>query len=214
MKKLLGLILVSTILWSCGSQFSRSKYDRHMWNRSQGKMEKELIPTKEEAKSEVPQNTFSQENEKTSIQTVINDDVQSLAETKSITTEKSENVNKIVSVSSLKKSKSTSTTGLTNVVKKKNNQLKKKIQSLNSRMLPGNPTNGGGDANLILLVILAIILPPLGVYLKDGSITGLFWLTLILCLVGGGGILGLGFYFGGLWGIAIILALLRVFDII
>jgi uncharacterized membrane protein YqaE (UPF0057 family) len=81
-------------------------------------------------------------------------------------------------------------------------------------MQPGNPTNGGGDANLILLVILALILPPLGVYLKDGGITGLFWLTLILCLVGGGGIFGIGFYFGGLWGIAIILALLRVFDII
>lgn len=76
-------------------------------------------------------------------------------------------------------------------------------------------TNGGADTNTILLVILAILLPPLAVYLKDGSASTLFWITLILCLIGGGPFFGwYGGYFFGLWGIAMILALLRVLDII
>lgn len=53
MKNILGLVLVCVLLWSCGSQFNRSKYDRHMWNRSHGKSEKELQSTSEEAKTEV-----------------------------------------------------------------------------------------------------------------------------------------------------------------
>lgn len=40
MKKILGIVLASALLWSCGSQFSRSKYDRYMWNRSAGKADK------------------------------------------------------------------------------------------------------------------------------------------------------------------------------
>ncbi len=214
MKKILGLILVSALLWSCGSQFSRSKYDRHMWNRSQGKMEKELKSTDEEAKSDVSEKTFSAGNETASVQTVINDDSQKLDEQKSITTIENKIERKKISTQSVKKQNHIPTTGLVKMSNSKKNSLKKKILALNSRIHPGNPTNGGGDANLILLVILAIILPPLGVYLKDGGVTGLFWLTLIFCLVGGGGIFRFGFYFGGLWGLAVILALLRVFDVI
>lgn len=70
-------------------------------------------------------------------------------------------------------------------------------------------SNSGGDVNLIILVILAIILPPLAVYLAEG-ITGKFWLTLILCLLGGGLALGVLGYIGLLWLIAIIIALLTV----
>jgi len=213
-KKIFGFLFITVLLWSCGSQFSRSKYDRHMWNRSHGKSEKELKATSEETKSNVSQKTFSQENENVIIQPVINHDSQSLVESKSITINKNEKENKLASASEVKKTSTSSHMGLTKLAQKKSNTLKKKIQAMNTRNNPGNPTNGGGDANLVILVILAIILPPLGVYLKDGSITGLFWLTLILCLVGGGGIIGLGFYFGGLYGLAAILALLRVFDII
>ena len=43
----------------------------------------------------------------------------------------------------------------------------------------------GGEVstNTILLVILAILLPPLAVYLHEGTINGRFWLSLLLTLL-------------------------------
>lgn len=70
------------------------------------------------------------------------------------------------------------------------------------------------DLMLIIEIILAFVLPPLAIYLHDGSTSGLFWLTLILCLFAfGGGWWIFGGLFG-LWGLSTILALLRIFDII
>lgn len=40
------------------------------------------------------------------------------------------------------------------------------------------------DTNTILLVILAVLLPPLAVYLHEGEINSKFWITLILWLLG------------------------------
>jgi uncharacterized membrane protein YqaE (UPF0057 family) len=70
-----------------------------------------------------------------------------------------------------------------------------------------NQTNDS-DVNLILLVILAILLPPLAVYLYFGEINIHFWINLILCLVGGGVGAVIGY-----WGLAVIHALLVVFGI-
>lgn len=70
------------------------------------------------------------------------------------------------------------------------------------------------DVMLIVEIILAFLLPFLAVYIHDGGSSGLFILTLILCLltiVGGIWIFG-GLF--GLWGISTILAILRIFDII
>jgi uncharacterized membrane protein YqaE (UPF0057 family) len=39
------------------------------------------------------------------------------------------------------------------------------------------------STNTILLAILAILLPPLAVYLHEGSINGKFWLSLLLTLL-------------------------------
>lgn len=87
------------------------------------------------------------------------------------------------------------------VAKFKESKLVKKIK------------NALDDTMLILLIILALLLPPLAVWLKDGkTATTLFWITLILCLLGGG--FWLGWFFGGFYGIAILLAILRVLDII
>jgi uncharacterized membrane protein YqaE (UPF0057 family) len=61
---------------------------------------------------------------------------------------------------------------------------------------------------LILLVILALLLPPLAVYLYFGEINVHFWINLILCLVGGGVGVVVGY-----WGLAIIHALLVVFGV-
>ncbi|MDX2249055.1 MAG: YqaE/Pmp3 family membrane protein [Bacteroidia bacterium] len=65
------------------------------------------------------------------------------------------------------------------------------------------------DLDPIILILLAIIIPPLAVYLYDGDATNRFWLNLVLFLLGYGALGFLGFYyFGGL--LAIIHALLIV----
>jgi uncharacterized membrane protein YqaE (UPF0057 family) len=61
-----------------------------------------------------------------------------------------------------------------------------------------------GDVTLLLLVILAILLPPLAVWLKEGEINVKFWISLLLCL--------LVFLLWPLWLIAVAYALLVVFD--
>lgn len=95
-------------------------------------------------------------------------------------------------------------------LKSKDSNLKSKIASYK---LVKKIKNVLDDTMLILLVILAILLPPLAVFLKDGKkATTLFWITLILCLLGGG--FWWGWYFGSFWFIAILLAILRVLDII
>jgi len=63
-----------------------------------------------------------------------------------------------------------------------------------------------GDVELILLVILAILLPPLAVLLKEGELNVKFWISLILSL--------LVFFLWPLWLIAVAYALLVVFDLL
>ncbi|WP_240966289.1 YqaE/Pmp3 family membrane protein [Pseudoflavitalea sp. G-6-1-2] len=56
------------------------------------------------------------------------------------------------------------------------------------------------ETNQVLLAILAILLPPLAVYLKEGQINGKFWLSLVLTLL--------------FWIPGVVYALLVVFDAI
>jgi uncharacterized membrane protein YqaE (UPF0057 family) len=68
---------------------------------------------------------------------------------------------------------------------------------------------GDSDVNLILLIILAIFIPPLAVFLKNG-VDKWFWITLILFLLA---FSFLFFKLGGLAGLAaVIIALLVVLD--
>jgi uncharacterized membrane protein YqaE (UPF0057 family) len=62
------------------------------------------------------------------------------------------------------------------------------------------------DTNTILLVLLAIILPPLAVYLHENEANAKFWISLVLSL--------LVILFWPLWLIAIAYALLVVLDAI
>ena len=39
--------------------------------------------------------------------------------------------------------------------------------------------------NKVLQVVAAIIIPPLGVYMKNGKVDGAFWLNIVLSLLGG-----------------------------
>ena len=45
------------------------------------------------------------------------------------------------------------------------------------------PAAGDASTNTLLLVILAILLPPLAVYLHEGEINSKFWIDLILSLL-------------------------------
>jgi uncharacterized membrane protein YqaE (UPF0057 family) len=56
------------------------------------------------------------------------------------------------------------------------------------------------DTDIVLLAILAILLPPLAVYLKEGEVNSRFWISLILTLL--------------FWIPGVIFALLVVFDAI
>ncbi len=66
--------------------------------------------------------------------------------------------------------------------KEKNHRIKdakKEIKDFKKQKRNG----GDADTNTLLLVILAILLPPLAVYLHQGEINTKFWLSLILWLL-------------------------------
>ena len=72
---------------------------------------------------------------------------------------------------------------------------------------------------LIIAIIAAILIPPLGVYIKNNwRVNSWFWITLVLCILAGGflGIGNAGFIlgFGILWLAAVIIALMNVFDVL
>ncbi len=75
-----------------------------------------------------------------------------------------------------------------------------------------NGSSSQSDVKLIILVILAIFLPPLACYLKEKTTNTWFWVTLILCLL----VFSYWFFhLGGLaWLIAEIIAILYIFDAI
>ncbi|HEY1200979.1 MAG TPA: YqaE/Pmp3 family membrane protein [Niastella sp.] len=56
------------------------------------------------------------------------------------------------------------------------------------------------DTDIVLLAILAILLPPLAVYLKEGEVNSRFWISVILTLL--------------FWVPGIIFAMLVIFDAI
>lgn len=105
------------------------------------------------------------------------------------------------------------------VVNKISNKIQKRIPELNKKVISlsqqthlkdVNKTQNDSGVALIILILLAIIIPPLAVYLYFGEINTHFWISLILLLAFGGlyssiGLIGLSF--------AAIHALLVVFGI-
>ncbi len=78
---------------------------------------------------------------------------------------------------------------------------------------PTPPADGGTDVNQVVMIILALLIPPLAIWLKEG-ITQRFWIDLI-CFLLGGGLFFTPFYYGGaLMLFAIIFAVLIVLDMI
>jgi len=80
-----------------------------------------------------------------------------------------------------------------------------------NEMAPTATTSGGGNSSIdpVVLIVLAIFISPLAVYLYDNAATGRFWLDLVLWVLGIG-FLGLFYYIGLLWLIAVIYAILIV----
>ena len=59
-------------------------------------------------------------------------------------------------------------------------EVKKEIKAYKTAKKAGKEA----DTDTLLLVILAILLPPLAVYLYEGEINNRFWISLILTLLG------------------------------
>lgn len=93
---------------------------------------------------------------------------------------------------------------------KEKQPVKAKIKSI---LHNENPSQPAGDVDQIILLILAILIPPLAIYLKEG-LTNRFWIDLICYLVGGGLFLTPFFYGGGLLVFAVVFAILIVLDVI
>lgn len=177
MKKILGLILVTIILASCGSQFSQSRYGRYMWNRSSGKNvteEKEIVQdnSNQEVKSNVENESVSIIDEK------VNEDHNSIAKNNSISGAKNHS-----------KTNHTAATDTKNFAKEKINTTKNALNNIrmkSTKILPKNGFKGNGNSDLgnILTIILLVILVLLILTLLD-EILGptLMWLLSIVILV-------------------------------
>ena len=63
--------------------------------------------------------------------------------------------------------------------KEKIKELKKELKVFKAAKKAGNAPS----TNTVLLVILAILLPPLAVYLHEGVINKRFWISLLLTLL-------------------------------
>lgn len=95
-------------------------------------------------------------------------------------------------------------------------ELKKEIKAASHKktIAASSPNSADesndSDVNLILLVLLALLIPPLAVYLYFGEINAHFWISIILCILGG------ALYTGGsiaYFSFAVIHALLVVFGV-
>ena len=68
--------------------------------------------------------------------------------------------------------------------KQKLKQAKKEIKAFKAAKKAGKEPS----TNTILLVILALLLPPLAVYLHEGEVNNKFWITLLLFVLGVAGV--------------------------
>lgn len=99
----------------------------------------------------------------------------------------------------------------TPIIPLKKSDIKKQAK----KQVPGNFFGNDSGMMMFVAVIASIFFPPLGIYIKDHHTNKWFWITLVLCLIGA------GFFFAsitGVWGlcwlIAVVIALMNVFDIL
>ena len=202
-----SLLLITVLLISsCGTgKFTGKHYRNRSWikvdpiaqqKENGNENQKEVAANS----TEIVTNSELKSDEKTTIQS-------------ESTVSKSETDLTTKPVNPSKNSKSTDQISESVLESNSNNVIINENQSEKNKVMNKDITHDS-DLMLVIEIILAFILPPLAIFLHDGATSGLFWITLILCLFSVGG----GFWiFGGLfglWGLSTILALLRIFDII
>jgi uncharacterized membrane protein YqaE (UPF0057 family) len=201
MVKIAATFVVAVTLFSCGSsRFTRSQYGHRDWSRGNYEAQEKTAP---EQSAEKNRKSVQQPAEEVAVVTENNSRTEEVA----VVTPAQKPV-----VSSVPVSQRNSETDVVIVNEESASETISPLAE--EKTTPSSDATNGADTNTILLVILALFIPPLAVFLKDGSVSTMFWITLILCLVGGGWLWGWGYYFGGLYLIAIILAILYVLDMI
>ncbi|HRE73749.1 MAG TPA: YqaE/Pmp3 family membrane protein [Flavobacteriales bacterium] len=201
--KIAASFLVAVTLFSCGSsRFTRSQYGHRDWSRGGYEAVEQTGMEQSSSSRKNDQKPAEAAAEKKEIPTVENVELIPAAQTeKSVvpaTKKGNNNENYVDAPAAI-----TETTTETVATEAEKAEAEK-----------NNDATNGADTNTILLVILALFIPPLAVFLKDGSVSTMFWITLILCIIGGGFLWGWGGYFGLGYLIAIILAILYVLDMI
>ena len=70
-----------------------------------------------------------------------------------------------------------------NLSKKEKKERVKEVKKTIKQYKADKRAGKQADTNTLLLVILAILLPPLAVYLHEGAINNRFWISLLLTLL-------------------------------
>lgn len=204
--KISALVLLSAILVSCGSsRFSHSRYGNRSWVKVGSAQAEQEVPYEKSKEDKV---VFSQSANEEVVKASIAEEKKAEVITESVIVNKEENSEVEINTTS---NEVVTTDALVNET---SNQESNPLAAESVQVSTSRDVTADADAMFVLMIILAFLIPPLAVYLKDGSVTGLFWLTLILCILGGGLFFGFAGYYGGLWLIAVVLALLRVLDMI
>ena len=68
-------------------------------------------------------------------------------------------------------------------LRKERKEMRKKMRKDLKKAIKNARKNKAADEDLLLIVIITILLPPLGVFLYEGDITGRFWISLLLTLL-------------------------------
>jgi uncharacterized membrane protein YqaE (UPF0057 family) len=208
LNKILIPLAAIVMLASCSSEYTiaKRKYNKGYYiassKKHQAKPVQEAGTIVKVAKAEQSMNNNIQTSAPETIDVKVNTSKSQKAETKAILT----------TFNSLSAKKNIGNTALQTV---KSVEFIKNLNKPSFKAIvlpPAKKSSSDADLELILLVILAIFIPPLAVYLKDNGISKWFWVTLILCLFS---FSVFYFAFGGtLWLAAVIIALMRVLDLL
>lgn len=67
--------------------------------------------------------------------------------------------------------------------RKERRELKREQTKAVKQAIQDHKNSADSDINLLLLVIITILIPPLGVFLHQGEINSKFWLSLLLTIL-------------------------------
>lgn len=210
----LSVLLVLTILFSsCGSlTITQKRYSRGL--------NIDLFTSGDEKKSDKKANVARKKNskrillaEKEETTKPLIDNIENLSLTEKETIASKNADHPVFSENATMKQKGVSPFKKMRSIKNSFTQLQDKQPESNFKntIVRNSTQKSDSDVALLILVIIALFIPPLAVFLYYGEINGQFWISLILTLLAAGAF-GIGIVFG--WGIPIIHALLVIFGVI